>query len=115
MIFIPENRGAYKQELVDIQHDIDLLLGEQQLLNAVAIHAIQVIMLANVTIWNNEARARLGGDEQDKLLKFTHSINGVRTHAKNVVACEMGERVDLKADCLAADLSKEFGNWRIWE
>jgi hypothetical protein len=119
MIFILENREAYAQELSDIQHDINLLLSQRTPVTgdnfAKMLHAVQVIMLANRVIWENEAKARLGGSEQDKLLKFTHSINGVRTQAKNVLAREMGERVDLKVDCLAADLPAEFGNWRIWE
>jgi hypothetical protein len=114
MIFIPENREAYKQELVDIQHDIDLLLNGRSL-SAKAVHAIMVVMLANRYIWENEARARLGSDEQNHLLRATHAINGVRNQAKNVLSREMGERVDLKVDCLAADLLADMGNWRIWE
>lgn len=116
MIFIPENREAYAQELVDIQHDIDILLDGRRL-SAKAIHAIQVIMLANRYIWENEARARttesfvLDGPD---VLRATHSVNGVRNTAKNVLAREMGERVDLKVDCLAADLPAEFGNWRVF-
>jgi hypothetical protein len=71
------------------------------------------LMLANRVIWENESKARDGGDEQDQLLKFTHSINGVRNTAKNVISEAVGERVDHKIDCLAANLPKEFGNWKI--
>jgi hypothetical protein len=113
-IHILENRDAYLREMDDIRHDIDLLLGERQLLNSEVLHAIQVLMLANVTIWNNESRARAGGAEQDELLKFTHSVNGIRTRAKNVIARETGERVDPKVDCLAADLPVEYGNWDVF-
>ena len=72
-----------------------------------------VIMLTNRYIWENESKARSGGSEQDKLLKLTHSINGVRNNAKNSISNELGDRVDLKVDSLAADLVKEFGNWNI--
>ena len=78
------------------------------------IRAILVIMLTNRYIWENESKARAGGSSQDKLLKLTHSINGVRNKAKNVVSREIGERVDLKTDALAAELIAEFGNWDVW-
>ena len=73
------------------------------------IRAIGIISWANETIWENESKAREGGDEQDHLLKFTHSINGVRNLAKNVICSEIGERTDLKLDCLAADVCKQKG------
>lgn len=123
-IFISENSDAYNKEIELIMHDIDELLLEHQdksdntmhsgAINAKMIRAIMVIMLTNRYIWENESKARLGGSEQDKLLKLTHSINGVRNTAKNVVSSQMGERVDLKVDALAAELVKEFGNWNIF-
>ena len=123
-IFISENTDAYEKEVELIMHDIDEILKEVSdkrnsdtlLVNARMIRAILIIMLSNRYIWENESKARLGSSEQDKLLKLTHSINGVRNTAKNVIAQEMGERVDLKIDCLAADLVSEYGNWNIkWQ
>lgn len=131
-IFIPENKEAYEKEQELIMHDIDELLLEKTqkfadenmfdqykdecfTINAKMIRAIMIVMLTNRYIWENESKARLGGSEQDKLLKLTHSINGVRNTAKNVIAQELGERVDLKIDALAAELTKEFGNWNIFE
>jgi hypothetical protein len=113
-IFIPENKDAYEKEIELIMHDLDEILGEDEKISAKMIRAIMIVMLTNRFIWENESKARLGGAEQDKLLKLTHSINGVRNTAKNIVSQEMGERVDLKIDCLAADLTKEFGNWNIF-
>ncbi|MDE2021156.1 MAG: hypothetical protein KGJ13_12540 [Patescibacteria group bacterium] len=114
-IFIPENKKAYDDEIALIEHDIDLLLKEKQYaLSASDIRAIAVIAIVNRVIWENESNARAGGDRQDKMLKFTHSVNGVRNAAKNVLAQNLGERADLKIDCLAADLAPEFGNWQIW-
>lgn len=112
-IFIPENKAAYDEEKRLIIHDIDVILSEKRVTGEM-IHAACVVMLANRYIWENESKARAGGDEQDKLLKLTHSINGIRNTAKNVIARETGERIDLKIDCLASDLVKEFGDWRIW-
>lgn len=115
-VFIPENKEGYKKEIKDIMHDIDIIIKEKKLkLNSQLIRAIMVIMLTNRFIWENESRARAGDKSQDKLLKLTHSINGVRNNAKNIISNELGERIDLKLDCLAAELIAEFGNWRIFD
>ena len=114
-IFIHSNKAAYDKEIADIEHDLHLIIKEKDIkLTGSMIRAILVIMLTNRYIWENESKARLGGDAQDKLLKLTHSINGVRNTAKNVVSRELGERVDLKIDALASELLEEFGNWNIW-
>lgn len=111
-IRIPENREAYIKERALIEHDIDLLLAERKL-GALDVRAIMTIMLANDFIWLNESNARLGG--KSEMLRQTHAVNGTRNTAKNVLARRMGERLDLKIDCLAADLPKEMGNWQIFE
>lgn len=115
MIFIPENATEYAKERADIEHDIDLILQTKAIvLTATDIHAICMIMLTNRFIWENESKARNGGPEQDKLLKLTHSINGVRNTAKNALARVDSGRKDYKIDALAADLPPEFGNWKVF-
>ncbi len=112
MIFIPDHRDEYAAERDLIEHDIDLILGEKEIkLGARDLRAALVIMLANRVIWENESKARAGGNEQDKLLKLTHSINGIRNLAKNVLGEVEGGRKDWKVDCLAAELDTQFGNW----
>jgi hypothetical protein len=117
-IFIPEHKAAYLEERRLIEHDVDLILGELarkgRRVTAKEIHAIIVIMLANRFIWENESKARMGGAEQDKLLKLTHSINGVRAAAKNKLAEIDGGRRDYKIDCFAAELEQQFGNWNVF-
>lgn len=115
-IFISENRVAYQKEIELIQHDIDEIIthGDYRL-GAAEIYALFALMLTNREIWLNESKARQGGSEQDKLLKFTHGINGQRNRAKNILAQALGERVDLKVDSLAADLPKEFGDWDLFD
>jgi len=39
----------------------------------------------------------------------------VRNVAKNVISRELGERVDLKIDCLAAELKSDLQNWDIFK
>ena len=116
MIFIPDRREEYIAERELILHDIDLILnGLDHKLNARSIMAITMIQLTNRCIWESESKARAGGNAQDKLLKFTHSINGVRNTAKNVLSEEAGGRIDYKIDALAADLPEDFGNWRVFQ
>jgi len=114
-IFLPEHTEEYVQERADIEHDIDLIIEEKDIrFTAADVHAICMIMLTNRFIWENESKARAGGDEQDKLLKTTHSINGVRNTAKNALSRADSGRRDYKIDSLAADLPSEFGNWRVF-
>jgi hypothetical protein len=115
MIFIPERKEEYREERELILHDIDLLLKDaDHAISARAVWAICVIQLSNRCIWESESKARAGGDEQDKLLKMTHSINGIRNTAKNILSEEMGGRRDYKIDALAANLPKDLGSWDIW-
>ena len=109
-IFIPENRDAYKAERALIEHDLSQLgppSGEY-------VTAVLMIMLSNRFIWENEAAAR-NGDSDGSRLRVTHAVNGIRNTAKNVIAHYAGDRKDLKVDCLAADLPKEFGNWNVFD
>ena len=108
-VFIPENQQAYMEEIHLIENDLDFI-GVS--LSAKALRAVLVIGLTNRFIWENESKAREGGDEQDKLLKLTHSVNGVRSMAKNVLAQYYGERLDYKIDCFAESLPPELQNWK---
>lgn len=117
-IFIPERAQEYAEERKLIEHDIDLIMSELQdkgaRVTAGDVHAILIIMLSNRFIWENESKARAGGSDQDKLLKLTHSINGIRNAAKNELSRLDGGRKDYKLDALAADMPPEFGNWKIF-
>ena len=114
-IFITEHSAEYRNERSLIEHDIDLILGELgRSFGVRELWAVTIIMLSNRFIWENESKARAGGSEQDKLLKLTHSINGVRNRAKNIIAAFEDGRPDYKLDCLAAELDGQFGNWNIF-
>ena len=114
-IFITEHSAEYRNERSLIEHDIDLILGELgRAFGVRELWAVTIIMLSNRFIWENESKARAGGSEQDKLLKLTHSINGVRNRAKNIIAAFEDGRPDYKLDCLAAELDGQFGNWNIF-
>ena len=115
-IFIPENKEAYDQEIADIQHDLDQMIEEKNIkLSSEMLKATSIVMLTNRYIWENESKCRNGNSQDLELLKLTHSINGVRNLAKNVISRELGERVDLKIDCLAAELKSDFQNWEVFK
>ena len=111
-IFIPEHKAEYTKEINDICSDLDTIIEEKNLvINSELIKAIQVLMLSNRYIWENESKVRNGTDQDSSLLKLTHSINGVRNSAKNVISYQTKERKDHKIDCLAAELKSDFQNW----
>lgn len=111
-IFISQHRQAYDDERARLEHDIGLLLTEQKV-DGEMITAILMTMLCNRAIWESEAAARAGGTNTLDQLRFTHSCNGVRSHAKNIIARKAGERVDHKRDCFAEDLVEDFGAWNV--
>lgn len=105
-IKISENKEQYEEEAKLIMDDLDLILGENQ---GKMIRAIQINAISNEVIWTNESKARSGGNDQDKMLKFTHSVNGIRNAAMNVISGLLSERKDLKVDCLASETCKQNG------
>jgi len=114
-VFIPENKTAYTKEIKDIMYDIDIVLQKQEEgdvcvigVDAYMIRAIIVLAQMNLHIWHNESEARKGNAENNNL-QLTHGLNGIRTEAKNLLSTYVGEREDLKVDCLAA----EFKDWEI--
>jgi hypothetical protein len=109
-IKIPENKKAYEQEAQEIMNDLDEITKEKNInITGQLIRAILMIAISNETIWANESKARQGGEVGEGILRFTHSVNGVRNNAKNVISQEIGERKDLKLDTLAADLCRQNG------
>lgn len=113
-IFVPKNKNAYNKEIDDIKHDLDVMCQEGDIkLNSNIVKSLMVVMLSNRYIWENESKCRNGKKQDLSALKLTHSINGVRNSAKNSLSEELGERVDLKIDCLAAELNSDFQNWSI--
>lgn len=111
-VFIPEHKEVYTQEIKDIQHDVDLILKENNgVIDAQTIRAIVVLAQTNLHIWHNESNYRKGIKEGNNL-ELTHGLNGVRNTAKNKIQEIVGGRKDYKVDCLAA----EFQNWGIsWD
>jgi hypothetical protein len=108
-VFITEHKEEYAKEIADIQHDIQLILGEgKEPVTAETIRAIIVLSQMNLHIWQNETNVRNGSEGPNKLA-LTHGLNGIRNTAKNRIQEVVGGRKDYKIDCLAA----EFKDWEI--
>lgn len=108
----PDKKKAYEDEARLVMHDINLLIDKYK--NKIKdwgifVRAVQVNMLANHVIWENETLARGGGNTQNHLLPFTHSVNGMRMRAGNVIAYQVGERYDLNLDRVNDEISRERG------
>jgi hypothetical protein len=106
---IPEHKERYAQEIREILHDIDLLLGEKSVrFDANMLRALVVLAQMNLHIWVNEANYRRGIKDGNNL-ELTHGLNGIRNTAKNVIQNTIGGRKDYKIDCIAA----EFKDWEV--
>lgn len=110
------DHGEYMKRLELIEHDVNMELnryhGSGKGFSAYEVRMIIVLTLANYFIWMNESKVRNGEGGGD--LRATHSINGIRNRAKNNLSAVFDQRLDLKLDCLAADLLPELGKWDVF-
>ena len=105
-----KHKENYEEESAEVMYDIDLLMKKMKVRDwGKLIRAIQIGFLANETIWQNETKARAGGSDQDALLKFTHTINGLRRRAGNEIIRQTEGRKDLNLDTVNEELCLKFG------
>lgn len=106
---LPEHKEKYAQEIKEIMHDIDLIIGNQGIkFDAKTLRALVVLAQMNLHIWVNESNYRRGIKEGNNL-ELTHGLNGIRNTAKNFIQDVIGGRKDYKIDCIAA----EFKDWEV--
>lgn len=108
---IPEHKLEYAQEIKDILYDINIIIEEQKpQITAEFLRALIVVAQYNNHIWVNEGNYRKGIKEGNNL-ELTHSLNGVRNRAKNILQESVGGRKDYKVDSLAAEHSDWEPSW----
>ena len=100
----PDKKKAYEEEAREIMNKLDSMQE-----NGRKIRAIQIGMLANRLIWENETKARQGGEEQNHLLPLTHSLNGMRMRAGNVIVKQTNGRKDMNLDRVNEELIRKYG------
>ena len=111
-------KEQYEGERSEIEHDIDLLIRNGEwAFSAYEIRCFMLLMLVNAEIWSNESFVRngikMGIAETAERLSRTHILNGVRNQIKNQLNSVSGNRQEVKADCLAADLPEGYKNWDV--
>lgn len=104
--FISEHKKEYAQEISDIMHDINEILGQSNNIDAEFIRAVIVLAQMNLHIWHNEANFRKGISDGNNL-ELSHGLNGIRNIAKNKIQEKFGGRKDYKIDCIGCD----FKDW----
>lgn len=107
-----EKKMAYEDEAKLIMHDINYIFKKEfpKIKDyGMLTRAIQVGMLANETIWQNETEARKEGYNNGHKLLFTHSVNGIRMRAGNMIAYQIGGKKDLNLDRVNDEISEERG------
>ena len=103
-IFLVQNKKDFEEEIRLVMKDLELHIEKRGIkFSAEMIRALMILMFSNRFIWENENLARSGNEQDAKLLIISHKANGVRNLAKNVIANELGERVDLKTDSIKND------------
>jgi len=108
----PEKKEAYENEVQLIMHDINQIMKEK--IKDVKdwgklFRAVEILKLANETIWANESEARKEGYNDGHKLLFTHSVNGMRMRAGNAIVAQLGGRKDLNLDRVNDKISEERG------
>lgn len=109
-IKIPEIKEKIIKEKFDIIHDLNLDIQAKNIkLTGELIHLIIILAEVNCSIWQNESDARRGREQDLKLLKLTHGLNGIRMKISNKILELIGEKnIDKKVDCIASD-------WKEWD
>lgn len=108
---IPDHKAEYAKEIAQMLHDIDQILSQGEIyFNAEMLRALVVLSQYNLHIWFNEANYRRGIKEGNDL-ELTHSLNGVRNTARNIIQSNVGGRKDYKVDCLAAEHTEWEPSW----
>jgi len=96
-------KDNYIQTIEDIAHDLNEIIEEKNIkIDAKLIQNIIILAQYNTHIWYNESAVRNG--LPGAKLELTHSLNGLRSVARNRITSQLGEsKFDFKVDCLAAD------------
>lgn len=108
------NNDELKQESIDLQHDIDMIMKEKDSnANAELIKESITIATINLEIWNTKDKMQenlKNEAEYLKLLKLAHQLNGYRNRIKNNINGRIGElnestrRTNFETDGLKIDL-----------
>jgi len=90
------NTDKYVEELRQMEHDIDVLLIENDVvLNARAVRLIFLMAQMNTLIWMFKDKMAEDTREENyvKYLKLSHQVNGLKNILKNKLMNEIGDDI----------------------
>ena len=89
IIKLENDRSDFKNELLKISNDVDLLLNEgKNIIDAKFLRLVSQLSQLNLMIWQNKEKMQNHLEDEDtylKLLKHAHQLNGYRNQIKNAL------------------------------
>ena len=89
-VLLPEKKADVAKEMINICHDVDLIIKEKNLvLDSRLIRIIIAISQLNLHIWKFKDEMESLKDKNEarylELLKISHQLNGIRNRLKNML------------------------------
>ena len=89
IIKLENDKSDFKNELLKISNDVDLLLNEgKNIIDAKFLRLVSQLSQLNLMIWQNKEKMQNHLEDEDtylKLLKQAHQLNGYRNQIKNAL------------------------------
>ena len=104
------NSNKYEKEIGALEHDIDIILKEKNVIpNARIIRIIFLTAQLNTLIWVYKDKMQEGEENYHQFLKLSHQLNGLRNKMKNLLMEEIdnidGQHTNVNTDGLEFHLS----------
>ncbi len=92
-VLLVHGKDSHAREIKQLEHDIDLLLKEQQVVcTARLLRIVVVLAQMNLHIWHHKDLMAADSARYLELLKLAHQLNGIRNRMKNLLLEESGDR-----------------------
>lgn len=86
VVMFPTNKKQVCDEIKRIEHDIDLIMKNNNVVISVEIlRSIIILSQVNLHIWHQKDEMQEKPEQYQDLLKFAHQLNGIRNQMKNSI------------------------------
>jgi len=102
----------FSNEIIKLEHDIDLIINERNLkLSSRMIRIIIIISQMNLHIWYNKDKMQNCSKENyNEFLKLAHQLNGIRNQMKNLLLEETGDK---EKSFVRTNFNTDGLEWRV--
>ncbi|MHB8164930.1 MAG: hypothetical protein ACYDDV_11440 [Methanoregula sp.] len=107
IVMYPVKKKQICEEIKRIEHDIDLIMKNNNIVISVEIlRSVIILSQTNLHIWHKKDEMQEKPDEYQDLLKLAHQLNGIRNQMKNsIMECtknsdETGRKTNFNTDGL---------------